>query len=100
MDAFAIEYEDSQEKKKSLFYPDFIIQGKKYIYLIDTKGGITAKTIETKDKNEALQKWIREHEDLDLKGGIAIFKNSKWLLNQKEKYVYENDEDWEELRIE
>lgn len=100
MDAFALEYYNSQDKALSLFYPDFIVQGKKYIYLIDTKGGITAKTIETKDKNEALQKWIKEYKDLELKGGIAIFKNGKWFLNQKENYVYENDGDWEELEIE
>ena len=99
MDAFAIEYYNSQDKKLALFYPDFIVQGKKYIYLFDTKGGWTAKSIETKDKNEALQKWMKEYKDLELKGGIVIFKNGKWFLNQKENYIYENDNDWEELKI-
>ncbi|CAJ0835195.1 5908_t:CDS:2 [Entrophospora sp. SA101] len=53
--AFAIEYFDTQEKKKRLFYPDFIVRTRGEVYLLDTKSGITAKSQETVDKSNALQ---------------------------------------------
>lgn len=97
---FAIEYYDSQEKKNSLFYPDFIIRTDNKLFILDTKSGSTAKYQQTADKNNQLQKWIKESQlkySFKILGGMIIKKYPKWLINCKENYVYENNEDWEEL---
>jgi type III restriction enzyme len=99
---FAIEYFDSQEKKSRLFYPDFIIKKDGKVYLIDTKSGNTAKSQETADKNQALQRWIMAKEDkydFEIIGGIADFKYPSWRINKKESYIYENISDWENLEF-
>lgn len=97
---FAIKYYNSQEQKDNLFYPDFIIKTSNAIYILDTKGGIIAKSQETADKNKALQEWIKSNKHKykeKLIGGIVIFKYPNWLLNQQEEYKYEQDSDWQEL---
>ena len=100
---FAIEYFDSQEQKKRLFYPDFLIMTKeKRLFIVDTKKGDTAKSIETKDKAETLQKWIKENEknyDFEIIGGIVIFEHPSWKLNSNEEYIYQNQDGWENIRI-
>ena len=99
---FAIEYYDTQEKKKRLFYLDFIVKIKNKVYLLDPKNYITAKIQETADKNKALQKWIRKNQpkyDFKIIGGIVIEKYPNWKINKNEKYVYENEKDWEVLNI-
>jgi type III restriction enzyme len=101
-DVFAIEYLDSQEKKSRLFYPDFIIKTTKNLYILDTKSGITARTSETKDKAEALQKWIKNNQDkynFNIIGGIVNWEYPNWQINKKESYVYESDKDWEVLNF-
>ncbi len=101
--SFAVEYFDTQEKKNRLFYPDFIIRTKKKVYLVDPKNDITAKSQETADKNMALQKWIKKNSakyDFELDGGIVIEKYPNWVVNRKEKYVYENNKDWDILKLE
>lgn len=97
---FAVEYYDTQEKKNSLFYPDFIIKTVNKLYILDTKSGNTAKYQQTADKNKALQKWINDNQakyDYQIIGGIAIKKYPNWLINRNENYVYENTADWEVL---
>ncbi|MDP1814525.1 MAG: DEAD/DEAH box helicase family protein [Leadbetterella sp.] len=97
---FAIEYFDTQENKNRLFYPDFIIKIKNKLYIVDPKNDITAKSQETADKNNALQKWIKDNQSkysFEIIGGIVIEKYPDWKINRKEKYVYENEEDWETL---
>ncbi len=97
-DVFAIEYYDTQEKKNRLFYPDFIIKTKNRLYLLDTKSGNTAKSQETADKNKALQNWIKNRKNsynFEIVGGIMDFKHPNWRINRKEKYVYENEKEWE-----
>ncbi len=97
---FAIEYFDTQEKKNRLFYPDFIIETKGSIYFLDPKNDITAKSQETADKNNALQKWIKKNQikyDFEIIGGIVIEKYPNWLINRKENYFYENEKDWKFL---
>lgn len=97
---FAIEYYDTQEKKNRLFYPDFIVKKENKVYLLDTKSGNTAKSQETKDKNKALQKWIKakkETYDFEIIGGIMDFKHPNWRINKKDNYIYENESDWEIL---
>lgn len=99
---FAIEYFDTQEKKKRLFYPDFIVRTKSKVYLLDPKNNITAKSQETADKNQALKKWIKKNQTkyrFELVGGIVIEKYPNWNINSKEKYIYENETDWEVLEI-
>jgi len=99
---FAIEYYDTQEKRKRLFYPDFIVRTKGNIYLLDPKDDITAKSQETSDKNKALQKWIEKNKTkhgFSIIGGIVIEKYPDWKINKNEKYVYENENDWENLDI-
>jgi type III restriction enzyme len=100
---FAIEYFDTQEKKNRLFYPDFVIKIKSKIYLLDPKNDITAKSLETADKNKALQKWIKKNQskyNFKIIGGIVIEKYPSWKINRKEKYVYEKEKDWEKLDLE
>lgn len=100
-DNFAVEYFDTQEKKDRLFYPDFIIStADNKIYLVDTKKDATAKSIETKDKAHALQKWIKDNQekyDFKIIGGIVIFQHPSWMLNSKEIYSYESSNEWENL---
>lgn len=98
--SFAIEYYDTQDQKDRLFYPDFIVKKENTIYLIDTKSGITSKSQETTDKNKFLQKWIIDNKNkykFDIVGGIVDFKHPNWRINKKENYVYENEDDWDNL---
>ncbi len=99
---FGIEYFDVQENKKRIFYPDFIIKTDKKFYLLDPKNDITAKSHETSDKSKALQNWIKENQikyDFEIVGGIVIEKYPNWRINTKDNYVYENENDWEVLKI-
>ena len=100
---FAIEYYDSQEMKNRLFYPDFVVKNRNIVYLLDTKSGITARSGETANKSNALQKWIKKNKstyDFEIKGGIVIFTYPNWLINRKDNYVYEGQDDWECLNLE
>ena len=97
---FAIEYYNSQDKKMSLFYPDFIVKKQDTIYILDTKSGITAKSQETKEKAEALQKWIKDNKHqytYNIIGGILNFYHPSWKINKKDVYAYENIKDWEDF---
>ena len=100
---FAIEYFDSQEQKERLFYPDFLIMTKENrFFIVDSKKGDTAKSIETKDKAEALQKWIKEHQnnyDFEIFGGIVMFEHPSWKINQREEYDYSNINIWEKMEF-
>ncbi|MCE8163951.1 MAG: DEAD/DEAH box helicase family protein [Candidatus Moeniiplasma glomeromycotorum] len=98
----AIEYFDTQEKKNRLFYPDFIVRTKSKVYLLDTKSGITAKSQETTDKSNALQKWIKEKQpkyNFEIIGGIVIEKYPNWKINRGKEYVYEKENGWEDLNF-
>lgn len=99
---FAVEYFDIQEKKSRLFYPDFIVRTKSKVYFIDPKNDITAKSQETADKNNALQKWIKKNQskyDFEIDGGIVIEEYPSWKINRKENYSYENEKDWNFLDL-
>jgi len=101
-DAFAVEYFDTKENEKRLFYPDFIARTKNCVYLLDPKNDITAKIQETADKNRALQKWIKENKskyDFEINGGIVMERYPSWCINKKQNYVYENKSDWEILEL-
>ena len=95
---FAVLYYN--EKKKRLFYPDFIIRTKNKVYILDTKKGSTLTSQETKDKAEALQKWIKENQKnykFELIGGIAKYSHPNWEINSKEEYNHNIKEDRENL---
>lgn len=97
---FAIEYYDTQEKRNSLFYPDFVVITANKLFIMDTKSGNTAKIQQTADKNKALQEWIAKNQSkysFEIIGGIVIKKYPNWLINCKAIYVYENSSDWEVL---
>ena len=97
---FAIEYYDTKEKRSRLFSPDFIVRTKSKVYLLDTKDDMTAKSQETADKNKALQEWIKSKKSkysFEIIGGIVIEKYPNWKINTREKYVYEDNGDWENL---
>jgi len=99
---FAIEYYDTQEKINRLFYPDFIIKTANKLFILDTKSGITAKSQQTADKNNALQKWIennRSKYNFEIIGGIVRESYPNWLINYKKNYVYENSSDWEMIEF-
>lgn len=99
---FAVEYFDSQEKKYRLFCPDFIIKKGKKIWILDTKKDETAKSQNTKDKGDALQKWIKDNKkkySFEIVWWIIESKYPNWRINKKEKYTYENDTDWENLEF-
>ena len=103
-DSLAFKYVSSQDNKERLFYPDWIIKFKdKRIGIFDTKGGITAKSVETKDKAEELQRRIRTLNATSRRfkyvGGIVEKREMKWVFNDAEEYVYERDEDWKEMEV-
>ena len=92
-------YMDSTSHEMRLFYPDWIIKFRdNRIGIYDTKGGITAKSQETKDKAECLAKHIAElnqkSEKFKYVGGIVEMRNGMWYLNNSPEYVYEKAEDW------
>lgn len=92
---FAIEYYDSQEQKERLFYPDFLIMtNNNKLYIVDTKKGDTAKSTETKDKAESLQKWILENQkdyNFEIIGGIVICEYPNWVINRNQIYQYKEN---------
>lgn len=93
---FGVKYFNEQEKKESLFYPDWIIRLKNNkIFIIDTKKGITEKDLDTKYKAEALQKWIKSNKNKLIRGGIAVNASGVWKINNKTIYNWEpNHKDW------
>lgn len=101
-DALGFKYTDTQSGKERLFYPDWIILFKdKRIGIFDTKGGITAKSPETKDKAEELQRRIKTLNTTSHRykyvGGIVEKREMKWCYNDADTYIYENSADWKEM---
>lgn len=82
---FSIPYYDTTKNKESLFYPDWIIKTKQGVYIIDTKGGDTAKG--AKERAESLQAWLKGKKRYY--GGIAVQDGSNgWKINTDAKYEY------------
>ena len=98
-EALGFKYFDTQENIDRIFYPDWIIKYKdNRIGIFDTKGGITAKSQETKDKAECLAEHIatlnKTSDKFRYVGGIVEMRSGVWYCNGAPKYVYENDGDW------
>lgn len=87
---FAVKYLELGEDSKSYgraFYPDYIIKftdGR--IGIFDTKSGLTASI--AGQKSNALQKYITEHKDLNLFGGIINVYNNNFYLNESPDYEF------------
>jgi len=102
---FSIRYYNRETKKKELFYPDWIYKKKDgTIGIWDTKGGMTASALETKDKAEELQRHLKalnnpSREGIRYEGGIVRKANSVWYFNSNEKYQYQEDstEGWQNM---
>lgn len=96
---FSISYHNEDENKEKLFYPDWIVQTKDTLHIIDTKGGITAESSDTKYKAEALQAWLKGRKGFD--GGIAIHDNPNgWKISKAAKYTFKPSfEGWEPLSL-
>ena len=93
-DWLGIRYYNEVTQQEALFYPDWIykkIDGT--IGIFDTKDGITASDLSTKNKAEALQKRIMHlnawhRESIRYEGGIAIRSNGMWYYNDNKTYIY------------
>jgi type III restriction enzyme len=86
---FSISYYNPDENKEKLFYPDWIVQTKDAVYILETKAGITAESNDTKYKAEALQAWLKGKKGFD--GGIAVQDGPNgWKINRNAKYSYDS----------
>lgn len=94
---FAVPYsflDKNQKGRRAAFYPDYIIRFKDgSIGIYDTKSGFTADNEHTRQKAEALQRFIRDHANLNLKGGIINVKNNSFYLQDTPEY--DVDGEWE-----
>ncbi|MFH1956571.1 MAG: DEAD/DEAH box helicase family protein [Patescibacteria group bacterium] len=96
---FSIPYYNPDENREKLFYPDWIIQTKNKVYIVDTKAGFTAESNDTKHKAEALQAWLKNKKGFD--GGIVVQDGPNgWKINRKAKYSYDQSfKGWETLDL-
>ncbi len=96
---FSISYYNPDENREKLFYPDWIIQTKDRIYIVDTKAGITAESNDTRYKAEALQAWLKSMKNFD--GGIVVQDGPNgWKINRKAKYSYDYSmKGWDKLEL-
>ncbi len=96
-ESLAIPYYSQIEQKDHLFYPDWFIWTKKSLWIVDTKAGMTASDPNTKDKAEALYKYLGKQKNV--KGGIVVSDGQNgWKINQNKIYTYSaNLQDWDNL---
>lgn len=88
--------EKTDIKKPASFYPDYIVRHKDgSIGIYETKGGLTVTSLDTKLKSDVLQKYIAEHSDLDISGGIidARLDGTFWILDDQD-YSAEDQSKW------
>ena len=96
---FSISYKDPDENREKLFYPDWIVQTRKAVYILDTKGGQTADSKETKYKAEELQRWLKGRKGFC--GGIVVLDGvNGWKVNSDKEYSYDPSfTGWESLSL-
>ena len=96
---FSISYHNPDENKEKLFYPDWIVQTKDAVYILDTKGGITAESNDTRYKAEALQVWLKGKKGFD--GGIVVQDGPNgWKINHNAKYSFDSSmKGWEVFEL-
>jgi len=87
---FAIPYfelDEHQKTRRRAFYPDYIIRYKDgSVGIYDTKSGFTADNEHVRQKANALQGYIRDHAEKNLKGGIINVKNNNFYLQDSQDY--------------
>lgn len=101
-DYFGIKYEYADGIYT--FYPDYLVKftdGRIGILEVKAVGDQDGKTY-TQAKSEALQKYITDQKNTKLFGGIVIYINKSWRINNKLSYNWDKCErsdwsDWEEL---
>lgn len=98
---FAVPYsflDKNQKGRRAAFYPDYIIRFKDgSVGIYDTKAGFTADNEHVRQKANALQAYIREHADLNLKGGIINVKGDSFYL--QDSGDYDQDGEWKPFEI-
>ena len=100
---FAVEYHYMDEFAKThrgAFYPDYIVKftdGSIGIY--DTKSGFTSSNEHVQQKANALQKYIADHSNLNLKGGIIDVRNGNFFLQDDSDYDKENASKWKRFYL-
>lgn len=96
---FSISYRNPDENKEKLFYPDWIVQAKGTVYILDTKAGITAESNDTRYKAEALQAWLKGKKGFD--GGIVVQDGPNgWKINRNAKYSFDSSmKGWEVFEL-
>lgn len=96
---FSISYYNPDENKEKLFYPDWIIQTKNAVYILDTKAGITAESNDTRYKAEALQVWLKGKRGFE--GGIVVQDGPNgWKINRNAKYSFDSSmKGWEVFEL-
>lgn len=92
---FSISYNNPDENKEKLFYPDWIVQTTDAVYILDTKAGITAESNDTKYKAAALQAWLGGKKGFD--GGIVVKDGPNgWKINRNVRYSFDSSmKGWE-----
>ncbi len=91
-----------QDNQNYLFYPDFIVQTKKYTYILEVKGSESSRHMNTKLKAEALQKYLQNYIKgiHTIKGSIVKKdKLGSWIINAENIYDLNNDSDWLDFNI-
>lgn len=101
LEYFGIKYE--YEGQIFTFYPDYLVQlkdGRLGIFETKDVSDRDGKTY-TKEKAEALQKYVTDSKNKKLLGGIAIKKGSDWFINQEKNYDWGKVErgDWGEWKM-
>ena len=95
----AIKYYNEITEREDLFYPDWIVALEGGGMLIcDTKKGSTASDIETKNKADALQKWMKSLKKTKIEGGIVSQAGGIWKINNNKTYSFDKKySGWKEL---
>lgn len=89
----SIKYLDTTVNHYRLFYPDWLVKlNDGRICILDTKGGITASSQDTKDKAEELHRRIVQLNaisSIKYTGGIVISTNGEqWYIQSESEYNY------------
>ena len=98
---FAVPYnylDEHQKARGAAFYPDYIVRyndGRIGIY--NTKAGFTTTNEATKQKADALQRYIRDNAELNLCGGIInVDRNNFYLQDSSD---YDENGEWKPFSI-
>ena len=89
---FGVKYYDTSENVDRIFYPDFVFKTTtNNLFIVDTKQGQTAKSIEAVDKARGLYDYIQKKKrvgGLDVVGGIVVQAGYRFMVHRGEEYKY------------